>query len=435
MSSTHLVSKKTKLNNDTPQVVIEGYKGHEGVPYDVTHVRFHPSVVKVENQAFYDRSKLVEVVLNEGLREIGQSAFRYTALQSINIPSTVTKIGNGAFYGCKLLQSINIPSTVEEIGEDSFYGCTSLQCIAIPSTVNEIGRCAFHDCSNLREVVLNEGLRKIGGSVFHSCTSLQRITIPSTITEIGYSAFRGCTNLRDVVLNDGLKDIDSNAFERCTSLQSITIPSTVYDIRRNAFYYCTNLQDVVLNSGLKRIGRNAFGRCTLERITIPSTVCISDWAFDNCTNLREVVIHNEGVQVGGKSFVGCTSLQRFKFSSLSTRLNNVIQAWQRDIETKLDDISAVEWRAGELVIPTVSRQIEGQWGRVETSAQVDEEKLDKIVRLIRYYELKEATSLFELALWKAKIDQVDDVVERASRGAYRVDVPGPVKDTILHYLR
>ena len=43
--------------------------------------------------------------------------------------------------------------------------------------------------------------------------------------------------------------------------------------------------------------------------------------------------------------------------------------------------------------------------------------------------------MFELALWKAKIDQVDDVVELASRDAYRIEVPGPVKDTILQYLR
>ena len=42
--------------------------------------------------------------------------------------------------------------------------------------------------------------------------------------------------------------------------------------------------------------------------------------------------------------------------------------------------------------------------------------------------------LFELALWKAKIDQVDDVDEITSRDAYRIEVPGPVKDTILQYL-
>ena len=57
----------------------------------------------------------------------------------------------------------------------------------------------------------------------------------------------------------------------------------------------------------------------------------------------------------------------------------------------------------------------------------------QIVSWIKYYEMKEATTLFELALWKAKIDQVDEA-DRRDRDKCRVDVPGPVKDTILQYL-
>jgi len=65
-------------------------------------------------------------------------------------------------------------------------------------------------------------------------------------------------------------------------------------------------------------------------------------------------------------------------------------------------------------------------------AGVDREKLEEIKRLIRYYEMKEATTMFELALWKTMVDQkeADDI----NREAYRTEVPGPVKDTILHYL-
>ena len=50
-----------------------------------------------------------------------------------------------------------------------------------------------------------------------------------------------------------------------------------------------------------------------------------------------------------------------------------------------------------------------------------------------YYELKEATSTFELALWKSKLDQAD-ATNTTNRAAYRIDVPGPVKDTMLQYL-
>ena len=48
-----------------------------------------------------------------------------------------------------------------------------------------------------------------------------------------------------------------------------------------------------------------------------------------------------------------------------------------------------------------------------------------------YDDLKEATTLFELALWKFKIGQSDASVDRAD---CRVEVPGPVKDTIFQYL-
>ena len=55
---------------------------------EVEHVRFHPSVVKVDREVFHNCYKLREVVLNNGLREIGSNAFSYcNLLQSITIPS------------------------------------------------------------------------------------------------------------------------------------------------------------------------------------------------------------------------------------------------------------------------------------------------------------------------------------------------------------
>ena len=69
-------------------------------------------------------------------------------------------------------------------------------------------------------------------------------------------------------------------------------------------------------------------------------------------------------------------------------------------------------------------------GRTWNAARDD---LGKIVRLISCYELKEGTSIFELALWKFKLDQVDHA-NPIPRNKCRMDVPGPVKDIILQYL-
>jgi len=85
-------------------------------------------------------------------------------------------------------------------------------------------------------------------------------------------------------------------------------------------------------------------------------------------------------------------------------LDNIIQAGQRDIEAKMDDIlSDVEWRSRELSIPAIHRGRRNRWGRT----RVDKEKLNKVEGLIAYHEMKEATTMFELALWKARIDDAD----------------------------
>ena len=56
-----------------------------------------------------------------------------------------------------------------------------------------------------------------------------------------------------------------------------------------------------------------------------------------------------------------------------------------------------------------------------------------IACLVSHYELKEATSTFELALWKFKLDQAD-ASNITNRDAYRIYMPWPVKDTMMQYL-
>ena len=395
-SEEDITSKKTKLNDDAPtQVIMFEYTGCKAdVPRNVTHMRFHPSVIEIDNDTFRGFAELREVVLNEGLTEIGEHAFK---------------------------------------------DCDKLQEITIPSTVVRIRRFAFSGCIQLKTAVLNEGLMEIGHRVFAGCKALQRITIPSSVLEIGMFAFVDC-GLREVVLNDGLKEIRSNAFHECKWLEGIAIPSTVDDIIGGAFMGCRNLRTVVIKEGIKMIKSGTFGECTsLRSIELPSSISkIVEHAFRDCVSLREIVIHNEEVKIGCKAFKGCSSLERFKFPSLSTRLN-IIQVVHPDIKAKINDIPGVQWRGGELIIPVLRQEIEDpNWNNLftETLVKIDEEKLVKVRRLVAFYEVKEATILFELALWKAKVDQADNISRSPSDcRAHRIEVPGPVKDTILQYLR
>ena len=299
-----------------------------------------------------------------------------------------------------------------------------------PSVV-EVDDEAFQLCKLLKTVVLNEGLVKIGRCAFRGCKSLESITLPSTVTLISNAAFQSCGELRKVVLNDGLKKIHGQAFELC-KLQSITIPSSVVEFGWHAFVRCSSLNQVVLNEGLKTIGMQAFNECTsLERITLPSSVKeIGSFAFYQCINLREVVFSGELPKIEHNTFDRCSTLERITFVNLSSRLEDIIQAGQVDVENKIQQCinqSEIEWERGDTIhIPVVAMRRRSRWDLVQ-------QHFSQIVKWINYYEVKEATTTFELALWKAKIDQVDEADPR-DRDACRVDVPGPVKDAIMQYL-
>ena len=240
----------------------------------------------------------------------------------------------------------------------------------------------------------------------------------------------GCSVPKDVtsvLFKEGLQKIGYGAFMGCTELESITIPSTVTEIDILAFHDCSNLEEVTLNEGLQKIGEAAFYKCTsLEDVALPSTVTeIDDDAFFGCSNLREVELNGVPQYFDNEAFLICDVLEKILFPTISYSLVNIIQTghWE-DLEDKLNDVrGVVQWESNRLF---VSRATFHTWNETKRD-------IGRIARLVSYYELKEATSTFELALWKSKLDQVG-ATNTTNRAAYRIDVPGPVKDRMLQYL-
>ena len=251
---------------------------------------------------------------------------------------------------------------------------------------------------------------------------------PSVIV-VEDAAFRKCKQLREVMFNDGLKKIGKSAFYGCKLLSCINLPSTVTEIGGYAFSGCRELREVLFINGLRKIGMASFFGCTLSSIILPSSVTeIGSYAFGGCCNLREVVFHGAPQEIGYKTFDNCASLERFTFPTESSRLDNLIQTghWA-EIENEVNELrGVVERRGGELFVSSEAMGGGRNWNQV----RVD---LGKIIRLISYYEIKEGTSIFELALWKFKLGQVDKA-NPIPRKKCRMDVPGPVKDIILQYL-
>ncbi len=110
---------------------------------------------------------------------------------------TVTTIGNGAFTNSHV-QHVEIPNTVTRIGDHAFVRCQVLQSIEIPNSVTSMGRCAFHTCSGLKSVVIGNSVPKLDEYCFQYCGQLSKVVIGSSVTYLAIKVFYDCPNLKDV---------------------------------------------------------------------------------------------------------------------------------------------------------------------------------------------------------------------------------------------
>ncbi len=142
-----------------------------------------------------------EFVIPAGITEIASYAFRNTGAYEIIIPSTVKKIGTGAFAECFNLEKINLPEGIERISENMFMYCQVLEEITIPSSVKTIDAAAFLWCESLERAVILGNVTAIEENAFAHCDAMVSINIPQSVSIIGQYAFQEAYNL--TVLYEG----------------------------------------------------------------------------------------------------------------------------------------------------------------------------------------------------------------------------------------
>lgn len=107
-------------------------------------------IVNLDNNNSFILTNNGKGILSKDLK-IFYAFFDYSAT-SVDIPDTVTKIGNGCFKGCYKIKTINLPSKVNNIDEYSFMNCSGLTTLFIPKSVKRIGSGAFTGCTELGSV-------------------------------------------------------------------------------------------------------------------------------------------------------------------------------------------------------------------------------------------------------------------------------------------
>ena len=274
---------------------------HKGLP-----------VTAIADRAFKGNLLIVKVVIPNGVKNIGKSAFEgCSSLSDVNIPDSVTSIDNAAFKGCVKIIVIVLSEKLEKIGNNAFEGCSSLASVNIPEKVNSVGAGAFKDCSSLSDVKIADSVSNIGNSAFSGCVKIIVIVLPKNLESIGASAFEGCSGLKSVNIPENVSNIGSSAFEGCSKITSVNIPKNVSSIGSSAFKGCSSLESVSISDGVRSIGSSAFAGCSkLENISLPESLeKIEDNAFKNCILIIVITIP-ENVQFVGEGILdGCVALK------------------------------------------------------------------------------------------------------------------------------
>ena len=198
----------------------------------------------------------------EGVKVIGRNAFKGVEKGSVDIPSSVIEIENGAFFGSGLRGTLVIPGSVKSIGKYAFCACRAIDSLVVEEGCERIASSAFSLCSALRHAKLPSTLKEFGSGseyvlVFDGCSLLEEIELPNEnpsyycngdviIEKSTLAVVAGC-GLGHCQINKGLgghqpKKISKGAFWGMQYLTALWLPGTIEEIEEGAFYDCPAIE-------------------------------------------------------------------------------------------------------------------------------------------------------------------------------------------------
>ena len=304
----------------------------------ITEIRFPSSLRILDNKILsWDMPNLERVILNDGIKWIGNNVFSGTKIRELVIPSTVEHLGS--IEGIESIEKVTFISETppKYLGDSSssggFEGAVYVPC----GSVNEykrafknagwyelLDRITCEEAPFRIRYTMSDGLKAalpcndgyVSDEDIKDFLDANVVNIEfSECTKNIFANFSGFTSLNDVSLTIPNANICRHAFENTSGITSLTIGSGCTFETTNAtestFANMPDLIRVTLEEGLV-LGDvdDMFAGCTsLSSITIPNSVkSIGNNAFRGCSGLTSVSIGNSVTSIGYNAFYGCTSL-------------------------------------------------------------------------------------------------------------------------------
>ena len=320
------------------------YSGSITVPEKVKSGGEDYTVSAIEDMAFYSCTNLTSINLPHSISHIGNSAFYGSSISSIIIPDSVRTMGVSAFSKCNKLIDVTFNNVMTSISDNSFMGCKSLSNFIIPSCVTHIGKAAFKE-SGPATVTIPSTMSQIDDEAFMSCPNLKTLIIGRTQLAIGSKAFDN-TFLMDITcLSETPPVAPSDCFTINTyQIASLRVPDCAVQLYNDSepwkqfAHINTSIDNDIESNGIL-YRKTSEGTLSVrlytgsdENLIIPQTVvlddetltvtAIEDYAFAGNLILKSVVMPNTIIKVGQSAFKRCLKLQSITLSNAITAIND-----------------------------------------------------------------------------------------------------------------
>ncbi|MDE7263584.1 MAG: leucine-rich repeat domain-containing protein [Anaeroplasmataceae bacterium] len=286
---------------------------------EIKSIEIPDTITKIGNYQFYGFSYLTSVKFSDQLESIGNNAFANCSnIGSVILPN-VSSVGNNAFENCRSLEILEIPK-VTALGEAAFSNCGNL--IKISVSANYL---ASIEKSKLEEVIITSG-EIIERDAFKDCTNLTNITLASSITTINQSFLQHSIHLYyegsieswcNINIPDGLTGYPIQFYLRNANLEweevtNLEIPDSITKIGSYQFVNFIYITSVELSNHLEIIGYNAFTGCAISSLIIPKGVTTLNESFSYCKNLETIILPKSIKEVVA-AFDGCPNSKKIYY--------------------------------------------------------------------------------------------------------------------------
>ena len=320
------------------------------------------STVK-EIESFAIPRNTEELVLNEGLEILDDAALYNVSATTLEIPSTLKKIGNDAFSltvkkitgNCKEVELADRAfrytknlrvlelAGVKNIPKGLFSECRKITRMSLTGSYAEIKTTDLRKLKKLRAINTSKAIQ---GNLKEYCKNLKNnkitvssemkkfgdffienkklveytgnseiVKIPNGVKVIGEGAFAGETNIKKIVMPNTVRKIETGAFAACDMLKSVKFSKKLISIGDEAFCWNTMMEKYNLPKSLKNIGKKAFRKnYSLKTVNVPKKVKTIQFAtFENCVNLKKVNMKSV-TSIERRAFCGDKKLKKVKLN-------------------------------------------------------------------------------------------------------------------------